>query len=68
MKAPDIPEACERGDHDFGQAGRCSGCGIDRADTYPDERRTGGAGSLTSPTTDREYREQMRKLQSKSGQ
>lgn len=64
MEAPELP--CG-GDHNFGQGGRCSECGIDRADTYPDEKRTGGAGARTHPTTDREYREQMRKLQDKAG-
>lgn len=50
--AKDLPDSCKRGDHDF-----------DQADTHPDERRTGGAGARTQPTTDREYKEQMRKLQ-----
>ena len=62
MEAPEIPDSCKRGDHSFGQAGRCDECGIDRADTYPTERRTGGAGARTQPTTDSEHREQMRKL------
>lgn len=59
---PEMDERCKNDNHDYGQAGRCQRCGIDRADTYPDERRTGGAGSLTNPTTDREYRAEMRKL------
>jgi hypothetical protein len=67
MEEHDIPDSCQRGDHDFGQAGRCQECGIDRVDTYPDERRTGGAGARRQPTTDREYREQMRKLVEMAG-
>jgi hypothetical protein len=59
----EIPDSCLNGDHDFGQAGRCQDCGVDRADTYQTERRSGGAGSLTNPTTDAEYREEMRKLE-----
>lgn len=61
-----IPDACLNDNHDFGQAGRCNDCGIDRANPYV-EKRTGGAGALTQPTTDREYREQMDKLQEKAG-
>lgn len=64
----EIPDSCKRGDHDFDQGGRCEHCGIDRADTYPDERRTGGAGARAHPTTDREYREQMRKLVRRAGE
>lgn len=56
----DTPEPC---DHDFGQAGRCKHCGVDTADLYHRERRTGGSGARTHPTTDREYKEQMRKIQ-----
>lgn len=63
MEGEDLPEACTNGNHDFDQGGRCRHCNMDRADTYPDERRTGGSGARTHPTTDREYREQMRKLQ-----
>lgn len=62
---PDLP--CE-GEHDFGQGGRCRACGIDRADTYPDEKRTGGAGARTHPLTDNEYSRQMRKLVEKAGE
>ncbi len=60
---PEMPESCANDNHDFGQAGRCQECGIDRADTYPDERRTGGAGSRTHPLTDREHSRQLRKLE-----
>lgn len=60
MEVPD--ECCPAGSHDFGQAGRCKQCGIDRADTYPDERRTGGAGVTTAPLTDTQYRREIRKL------
>lgn len=63
MEEAVIPESCKRGEHNYGQAGRCSECGIDRADTYPTERRTGGSGAHTNPTTDQEYREQIRKLE-----
>lgn len=61
----DIPDSCLNDDHNFGQAGRCKDCGIDRVDTanHGRSRRTGGAGSRTQPLTDEEYREQMKKLQ-----
>ena len=59
----DIPDSCVEGDHEYDQTGRCTECGIDRVDTYPTERRTGGAGARVQPCTDREYSRQMRKLE-----
>jgi hypothetical protein len=49
MSAPELP--CG-GNHTFGQGGRCTECGIDRADTYPDRRHA----------QEREYFEQVEKL------
>jgi hypothetical protein len=63
MEAPDLP--CD-GDHSFGQGGRCE-CGMHRADLTPEPRRTGGLGARTHPLTDREYREQRRKLERRAG-
>lgn len=65
-KPDDIPEACWNGNHDYGQAGRCKRCSALRANETPDEKRTGGAGARTHPTTDREYREAMRQLERRS--
>jgi hypothetical protein len=66
MSAPELPESCQNDNHDFGQGGRCRDCGIDRADTVAGSRRTGGAGARTNPTTDREYGQQIRKLERRS--
>jgi len=63
METPDVPDSCLNGDHDFGQAGRCRECGVDRVNTEShDTRRTGGAGMATSPLTDEEYRDEMDRL------
>lgn len=61
---PEIPDACLRGDHDYGQLGRCQECGHDRVDESRgwEDRRSGGAGSLTQPLTNGEYQREMRKL------
>ena len=59
---PEIPDACLNDDHDFDQTGRCRRCNFDRVDTVNHGRRTGGAGSLTHPLTDEEYRKEMDKL------
>jgi len=69
MDAPDIPDECLNDNHDFGQAGRCKRCGIDRVNTAVrdwEQRRSGGAGSRTHAMTNREYREQMKKLQERN--
>lgn len=58
----DVPDVCEHGNHEFEQGGRCRVCGIDRVDTLPTDRRTGGAGARTNPCTDREYRKAMREI------
>ena len=55
----EIPDECLNGNHKFGQAGRCKECGIDRVDTSRgwEDRRSGGAGSLTQPLTNGEYQQ-----------
>jgi hypothetical protein len=61
---PEIPDECLNDNHDFGQAGRCKRCNVDRVDTATswEDRRSGGAGSRTHALTNGEYREQMEKL------
>lgn len=70
MDEPEIPEECLNDNHDFDQGGRCRRCGTPRASTARgwEERRSGGAGSLTAPLTNGEYREKMRKLEQMAGE
>lgn len=64
---PDVPESCERGDHDWDQTMRCRDCNYDKnADLS--SRRSGGAGSLTSPLSDEDYRREMDKLTRMGGE
>jgi hypothetical protein len=61
MEPESIPQECIDGNHNFGQAGRCQRCGIDRADTTH-ARFSGGAGARTHPLSDEDYRRQRDKL------
>lgn len=57
MEGEDLHECTE-----FDQLNTCVECGTPKNAT-PRSRKTGGAGSLTQPLSDEDYRRQMRKLE-----
>jgi len=57
----DMTDGC---DGQTGQLGRCKQCDEDLLDHEPD-RFSGGAGSLTQPLSDEDYKEQMEKIGSR---
>lgn len=57
MEGDDLHECTE-----FDQLNTCVECGEPK-NPMPESRRTGGAGSLTAPLSDEDYRRQRRKLE-----